>query len=65
MTTNSCLAIMEGNTYNIIPTLEGHNTLPSVVAFSENGERLVGVPAKRQAVNNPENTVFEIGRAHV
>ena len=53
---------MEGNTYNIIPTLEGHNTLPSVVAFSENGERLVGVPAKRQAVNNPENTVFEVKR---
>jgi len=57
-TTNSCLAILEGGDPNVIPNAEGARTTPSVVAMSKEGERLVGQPAKRQAVTNPENTVF-------
>ena len=61
-TTNSVVAVMEGGTATVIRTAEGGNLVPSVVAFSKTGERLVGVPAKRQAVVNPENTVFSIKR---
>ena len=52
-TTNSCVAVMEGNEPVVIPNSEGHRTTPSVVAFTENGERKVGDPAKRQAITNP------------
>lgn len=61
-TTNSCVAVMEGNDPSVIPNAEGKRTTPSVVAFTENGERKVGDPAKRQAVTNPENTIFSIKR---
>ncbi len=61
-TTNSCVAVMEGNAAKVIENSEGTRTTPSIVAFSENGERLVGQPAKRQAVTNPENTLFAIKR---
>ncbi|KAK4234671.1 heat shock protein 70 family [Achaetomium macrosporum] len=61
-TTNSAVAIMEGKTPRIIENLEGARTTPSVVAFAEDGERLVGVAAKRQAVVNPENTLFATKR---
>jgi len=61
-TTNSCVAVMEGNDPVVIPNAEGSRTTPSVVAFSKNGDRLVGDPAKRQAVTNPQNTVFSIKR---
>jgi molecular chaperone DnaK len=61
-TTNSCMAILEGGEPTVIPNAEGARTTPSVVAFTEGGERLVGAPAKRQAVTNPENTVFSIKR---
>jgi molecular chaperone DnaK len=61
-TTNSVVAVMEGGDPTVITTAEGSRLLPSVVAFSKNGERLVGIPAKRQAVINPENTVFSIKR---
>ncbi len=61
-TTNSCLAIMEGNEPKIIANEEGGRTTPSVVAFTKDGERLVGQIAKRQAVTNPENTVYSIKR---
>jgi len=61
-TTNSCVAIMEGGDANIITNPEGGRTTPSMVAMSDNGERLVGQIAKRQAVTNPENTVFGIKR---
>ena len=61
-TTNSCLAILEGGDPNVIPNAEGARTTPSVVAMSKEGERLVGQPAKRQAVTNPENTVFSTKR---
>ncbi len=61
-TTNSCVAVMEGNEPVVIPNSEGHRTTPSVVAFTENGERKVGDPAKRQAITNPHNTVFSIKR---
>jgi molecular chaperone DnaK len=61
-TTNSCLAIMEGGDANIITNPEGGRTTPSMVAISDDGERLVGQIAKRQAVTNPENTVFGIKR---
>ena len=79
-TTNSCMAIMEGGEPKVIPNKEGNRTTPSIVAFTKTGERLVGQAAKRQAVTNPENTIFsakrfigrrheevkhEIGRAHV
>lgn len=61
-TTNSCVAVMEGNTPKIIENVEGTRTTPSIVAFSKDGERLVGQSAKRQAVTNPENTLFAIKR---
>ena len=61
-TTNSCMAVMEGSTFKIIPNAEGANTTPSIVAFTKTGERLVGQTAKRQAVTNPKNTIFSIKR---
>jgi molecular chaperone DnaK len=61
-TTNSCVAIMDGKTPKVIENAEGVRTTPSVVAILEDGERLVGQPAKRQAVTNPENTLFAIKR---
>ncbi len=61
-TTNSCVAIMDGKTPKVIENAEGVRTTPSVVAFMEDGERLVGQPAKRQAVTNPSNTLFAIKR---
>ncbi len=61
-TTNSCIAIMDGDTAKVIENSEGARTTPSVVAFSKDNERLVGQPAKRQAVTNPENTFFAIKR---
>jgi molecular chaperone DnaK len=61
-TTNSCMAVLEGGEPTVIPNREGGRTTPSVVAFTQGGERLVGVPAKRQQVTNPEHTVFSIKR---
>ena len=61
-TTNSCVAVMEGGEAVVIPNAEGNRTTPSIVAFSKNGERLVGQIAKRQAVTNPDNTVISIKR---
>lgn len=61
-TTNSCVAVMEGGEAVVIPNSEGARTTPSIVAFSKNGERLVGQVAKRQAITNPENTLFSIKR---
>ncbi|MBN1493047.1 MAG: molecular chaperone DnaK [Candidatus Omnitrophica bacterium] len=61
-TTNSCVAVMEGNEAKVITNKEGSRTTPSIVAFTKSGERLVGIPAKRQAVTNPENTVFSAKR---
>ena len=61
-TTNSCVAVMEGNEPVIITNSEGGRTTPSVVAFAKNGERLVGGPAKRQAVTNPQKTIYSIKR---
>src|SRR6478736_5863353 len=61
-TTNSCVAVMDGKDAKVIENAEGARTTPSMVAFSEDGERLVGQPAKRQAVTNPENTLFAIKR---
>jgi molecular chaperone DnaK len=61
-TTNSCVAVMEGKTPKVIENSEGRNTTPSIVAFTDDGERLVGQPAKRQAVTNPERTVFAVKR---
>ncbi len=61
-TTNSCVAIMEGKTPKVIENAEGMRTTPSIVAFSDDGERLVGQPAKRQAVTNPERTIFAVKR---
>ena len=61
-TTNSCVSVMEGGEPVVIPNAEGNRTTPSVVAFSKNGERLVGQIAKRQAVTNPEHTVISIKR---
>ncbi len=61
-TTNSCMAIIQGGEAEVIPNAEGHRTTPSVVAFTKSGERLVGAPAKRQAIQNPKNTVFSIKR---
>src|SRR5580692_9094759 len=61
-TTNSCMAVMEGGDPVVIPNAEGGRTTPSVVAFTKDGERLVGQIAKRQAVTNPQNTVFSIKR---
>ncbi len=61
-TTNSCVAVMEGKTARVIENAEGARTTPSMLAFTESGERVVGQPAKRQAVTNPENTLFAIKR---
>src|SRR5476651_531292 len=61
-TTNSCVAVMEGKTPKVIENAEGMRTTPSIVAFSDDGERLVGQPAKRQAVTNPEKTIFAVKR---
>src|SRR5215212_10427144 len=61
-TTNSCMAVLDGNEPTVIENAEGARTTPSVVAFAQGGERLVGAVAKRQAVTNPENTVFSIKR---
>ena len=61
-TTNSCVAVMEGNEPVVIPNSEGRRTTPSIVAFVDNGERKVGDPAKRQAITNPEKTIFSIKR---
>src|SRR3979490_1190018 len=61
-TTNSVVAVMEGGEAKVIPNEEGGRTTPSVVAFTKTGERLVGQVAKRQAITNPENTIFSIKR---
>ncbi len=61
-TTNSCIAIMDGKEPKVIENAEGARTTPSIVAFTGDGERLVGQPAKRQAVTNPENTIFAVKR---
>ncbi|HKF64584.1 MAG TPA: Hsp70 family protein, partial [Dongiaceae bacterium] len=61
-TTNSCVAVMEGKDVKVIENSEGARTTPSMVAFADSGERLVGQAAKRQAVTNPENTLFAIKR---
>jgi molecular chaperone DnaK len=61
-TTNSCMAIMEGGEPTVIPNVEGGRTTPSVVAFTKDGERLVGQAAKRQSVTNPKNTIFSVKR---
>lgn len=61
-TTNSCVAIMEGKTPRVIENAEGARTTPSVVAFTKHGERLVGLPAKRQGVVNSSGTVFAFKR---
>ena len=61
-TTNSCMAVLEGGEPTVIPNAEGGRTTPSVVAFTKDGQRLVGPPAKRQQVTNPQNTVFSIKR---
>jgi molecular chaperone DnaK len=59
-TTNSCVAIMEGSDSKVITNQEGGRTTPSIVAITDSGERLVGQIAKRQAITNPENTVFAV-----
>ena len=59
-TTNSCMALMEGGEPVVIPNAEDQRTTPSIVAFTKNGERLVGQAAKRQAVTNPKNTIYSI-----
>ena len=61
-TTNSCVAVMEGGKSKVIENAEGDRTTPSVIAYSDDGETLVGQPAKRQAVTNPSNTLFAIKR---
>jgi len=61
-TTNSCVAVMDGKTPKVIENAEGMRTTPSIVAFTDDGERLVGQPAKRQAVTNPEKTIFAVKR---
>ena len=61
-TTNSCVAVMEGGEPTVIPNAEGNRTTPSVVAFTKEGERLVGETARRQAVTNPEKTIASIKR---
>ena len=67
-TTNSVVAVLEGGEPKVIPNKEGGRTTPSVVAFQDNGQRLVGGPAKRQAVTNPQHTIFSskrfMGRRH-
>src|SRR5260370_3466842 len=61
-TTNTCVAVMEGGEHKVIANEEGGRTTPSVVGFTKTGERLVGQVAKRQAITNPENTVYSIKR---
>ncbi len=61
-TTNSCVAVLEGGDSQVIPSAEGGRTVPSMVAFTPDGERLIGITAKRQAITNPNNTVFSIKR---
>src|SRR5919204_6302956 len=61
-TTNSVVAVLEGGEPTVIPNAEGSRVTPSVVAFTKTGERLVGAPTKRQAIINPENTVYSIKR---
>src|SRR5262250_1046396 len=61
-TTNSCVALMEGDQPVVIPNREGARTTPSIVAMTESGERLVGQIAKRQAITNPENTIYVVKR---
>ncbi|MBA4086847.1 MAG: molecular chaperone DnaK [Novosphingobium sp.] len=61
-TTNSCVAVMDGGTPKVIENSEGARTTPSIVAFTKDGERLIGQPAKRQAVTNPDNTIFAVKR---
>src|SRR5919201_3297737 len=61
-TTNSCVAVLEGGQPVVIPNAEGARTTPSVVAISRSGERLVGAIAKRQAITNPEQTIFSVKR---
>ena len=61
-TTNSCVSVLEGKDPVVIPNSEGRNTTPSVVAFTDGGERKVGEPAKRQAITNPKRTVYSIKR---
>jgi molecular chaperone DnaK len=61
-TTNSCVAVLEGGEPKVIANEEGARTTPSIVAISKSGERLVGQVAKRQAITNPENTIFSIKR---
>ncbi len=61
-TTNSCVSVLEGNNLLSLPNSEGRNTTPSVVAFVDGGERKVGDPAKRQAITNPERTIYSIKR---
>ena len=61
-TTNSCVSVMDGKNAKVIENAEGTRTTPSMVAFSDNDEKLVGQSAKRQAVTNPENTLFAIKR---
>src|SRR5512133_3346766 len=61
-TTNSCVSVMEGGEPTVIPNSEGSRTTPSIVAFTDGGERLVGQIAKRQAITNPESTVYSVKR---
>ena len=61
-TTNSCVAVMENGQPKVIENSEGARTTPSIVAYQEDGEILVGAPAKRQAVTNPKNTIFAVKR---
>ena len=61
-TTNSCVSVMEGNTTRVIENSEGTRTTPSVIAYQEDGEILVGAPANRQAVTNPQNTIYAVKR---
>ena len=63
-TTNSCVAVMEGNTTKVIENSEGARTTPSIVAYQDDGEVLVGAAAKRQAVTNPKNTLFAVSPRH-
>jgi len=59
-TTNSCLSIMEGGEPVVVANAEGARTTPSIVGFAKDGERLVGLPAKRQAITNPKNTLYSV-----
>ena len=61
-TTNSCMAVMEGGEARVLENAEGQRTTPSIVAFTASGERLVGLPAKRQAVMNPKGTIYSVKR---